>query len=85
MASDSGRAGPMPWTLTFLGLILFVLLAARLSQAQERGRVVPGFDEGPPRVGEKAPDFTATDETGKEIKLSDLRGSYVALQFGAYT
>lgn len=36
---------------------------------------------GSPKVGEKAPDFTAQDEQGKSYKLSDLVGQKVALYF----
>jgi AhpC/TSA family len=33
------------------------------------------------RVGERAPDFTATDSTGKTHKLSDYAGRYVVLEW----
>jgi peroxiredoxin len=33
------------------------------------------------RVGEKAPDFTATDTNGKAHKLSDYAGKYVVLEW----
>ena len=32
-------------------------------------------------VGDRAPDFSALDHTGNEVKLSDLRGSKVWLWF----
>ena len=31
--------------------------------------------------GEEAPDFTAYDEAGREVRLSDFRGSKVVLYF----
>ena len=34
-------------------------------------------------IGNIAPDFTATDITGKQFKLSDFRGSFVLLDFWA--
>jgi peroxiredoxin Q/BCP len=34
-----------------------------------------------PQAGEVAPDFTARDERGNEVKLSDLRGQNVVLYF----
>ena len=34
-----------------------------------------------PKIGEKAPDFTATTDTGAEISLSSLRGKKVVLYF----
>jgi peroxiredoxin len=33
------------------------------------------------KAGEPAPDFTASDHTGKEVRLADLRGSRVWLWF----
>ena len=33
------------------------------------------------KVGDKAPDFTLKDETGKEISLSDFKGKKVVLYF----
>lgn len=33
------------------------------------------------KIGDKAPDFTVTDQDGKPVKLSDLRGSKVVLYF----
>lgn len=33
------------------------------------------------KVGEKAPDFTATDSNGKLHKLADLKGKYVVLEW----
>ena len=34
-------------------------------------------------IGSKAPDFTASDITGKEVSLSSLKGKYVLLDFWA--
>jgi len=31
-------------------------------------------EEGPPKVGDKAPDFTLPDQNGRIIRLSDFRG-----------
>ncbi len=33
------------------------------------------------RVGESAPDFTATDTNGKTHKLSEYRGKFVVLEW----
>ena len=33
------------------------------------------------KEGDRAPDFTAVDHTGKEIKLADFRGQKVWLWF----
>ncbi|MDT3401578.1 TlpA disulfide reductase family protein [Mucilaginibacter terrae] len=37
----------------------------------------------PVSVGHKAPDFTAKDVTGKDVKLADFKGKYVMLDFWA--
>jgi len=37
--------------------------------------------QGPPRIGEIAPDFALRDHNGKELKLSELRGKRVLLSF----
>ena len=37
-----------------------------------------------PRVGMKAPDFQAVDESGKKFKLSDYRGKIVVLDFWGF-
>lgn len=50
-----------------LGLLSFVFAAA-LSQAA-------------PAVNQPAPDFSATDSTGKTVKLSDYKGKYVVLEW----
>lgn len=33
------------------------------------------------KVGQKAPDFTVTDDTGQKVKLSDLKGKKIVLYF----
>src|SRR5688572_25664153 len=33
------------------------------------------------KVGDKAPDFSALDDSGKKVKLSDLKGKKVVLYF----
>ncbi len=38
-----------------------------------------------PGAGEPAPDFTAVDLAGKEVKLSDFRGRWVVLETGSAT
>lgn len=45
------------------------------AQEEDRGYIV--------KVGDRAPDFTATLDNGKTFKLSDYRGKVVMLQFTA--
>jgi hypothetical protein len=37
------------------------------------------------RVGEQAPDFALTGLGGATVRLADLRGKYVVLEFGSIT
>lgn len=37
------------------------------------------------RVGEQAPDFALTTLDGTTLRLADLRGKYVVLEFGSIT
>src|SRR5579859_7529656 len=38
-----------------------------------------------PRIGDPAPDFELADLDGNWVRLSDLRGRPVILEFGSYT
>ena len=38
-----------------------------------------------PRIGDLAPDFELADLDGNSVRLSDLRGRPVVLEFGSYT
>ena len=56
--------------------LLSLMVTVGLTQEKEsRGYIV--------KVGEKAPDFEMTLTTGEKIKLSELRGKVVMLQFTA--
>lgn len=64
--------------------VLFWLLALALPQA---GRVLAQEKKEPPppltlKVGDEAPDFTLTDDSGAKVTLSSFRGKKnVALAF----
>lgn len=47
----------------------------------ENNRFVERYREIMLKEGDTAPDFTAKDESGNEVKLSDLRGQKVVLYF----
>ena len=55
---------------------LFGLLAAPGSRAAER--------QAPLAVGERAPDFTLTDQSGKSVTLSDVLGRRNAVVLAFY-
>lgn len=54
--------------LRFLSAVLFTFLSIATAQAA-------------PQVGKPAPDFTAGDQNGKEVKLSDYKGRIVVLEW----
>ena len=53
-------------------LLAIVLLACNAHASKE---------SGPPAVGDKAPDFTATTDAGETVELKDFRGKKVVLYF----
>ena len=62
--------------LTFVVLLFFLISFSQQRTPDKRGFLV--------RVGDEAPDFTMTlADNGKTIKLSDLKGKVVMLQFTA--
>ena len=44
-----------------------------------------GVFRGTLRVGEQAPEFTLTALDGSTVRLADLRGKFVVLEFGSIT
>lgn len=55
------------WIASLVGLSLALTIALRIAHAA--------------RVGERAPDFTATDTNGTAHKLSDYQGKFVVLEW----
>ena len=65
--------------------VMVVLLAGLLLLAKFKGEI-PGVHARPAAVatkGSTAPDFTLTDLQGRSLRLSDLRGKAVILNFWA--
>ena len=69
--------------------LVLVLLAAALAYRGLAPQVVPAElpenleTESAPDTREMAPDFTVLDEAGNEVKLSELRGKPVVINFWA--
>ena len=61
--------------LLFLLCILNFALCVNAQEGEDRGYIV--------KVGDMAPDFELTMDNGKTVRLSELRGKVVMLQFTA--
>ncbi len=57
--------------------------SANTASAETKAEVVADSLGNIVKIGDMAPDFTCTLTDGKEVKLSDLRGKVVMLQFTA--
>lgn len=72
--SQGQRRLTLGWGLAFLAvLVLLVLIALMLRRTQQ----------GPIGIGDPVPDFTLTTFKGQQIRLSELRGKVVVLNFWA--
>ncbi len=72
--SQGKRRLTLGWGLAFLTvLVLLVLMALMLHRTQQ----------GPIGIGDPVPDFTLTTFEGQQIRLSELRGKVVVLNFWA--
>ncbi|MBR5238516.1 MAG: TlpA family protein disulfide reductase [Paludibacteraceae bacterium] len=65
----------MKKVLLFLLCILNFALCVNAQEGEDRGYIV--------KVGDMAPDFELTMDNGKTVRLSELRGKVVMLQFTA--
>ena len=63
------------WMLLLVAMLSTFSLSAQGGEREDRGYIV--------KVGQMAPDFTMVLEDGKRVKLSDMRGKVVMLQFTA--
>ncbi len=66
-------------------LCLLLVLAALPSLRAQRPKDGETFVCAKPTIGDKLPDLTVYDPSGKEIKLSSLKGHYTVLTFGCLT
>ena len=74
--------------MTVTGVAILAAAAIATTRPRAAGGLTPvdlaGIPTGPaPIVGQPAPDFVATDVDGKQVRVSDLKGSVVWLTFGA--
>ena len=66
-----------------LGLIAVAGLAGAWAQQRESNASTDrNVDRKQAKVGERAPDFTLLDHTGKRFKLSDYKDKIVVLSIG---
>lgn len=72
-----------------IGLLLGASLGFAFTWLEDSGRIIfssifsSAENSGPPRVGKSAPDFELLDLEGKSIKLSNLKGQPVFINFWA--
>lgn len=66
--------------MTVLAVMAFSAPAIAESHDHDHG-ATPASGANAPVVGQPAPDFTGTDATGKTVKLSDLKGKIVVLEW----
>ncbi len=64
-------------------LVMIFVCMATLVQAQVSTKVVPADYGYLVKIGQQAPDFESMTADGKKIKLSELKGKIVMLQFTA--
>jgi len=56
--------------------------AAKTASATTAGRVTPAASvAAPPAIGDLAPEFTLSDQTGRSVTLSEAHGRNVVLVF----
>lgn len=64
-------------------LIFFILLFSVSSQAQTPAKEIPADYGYIVKIGQQVPDFTTTTTDRKTIRIADLKGKIVMLQFTA--
>lgn len=69
--------------LVYLSLMLCILLGSQHSLQAQDIRKKDKYDHPRPKIGELAPDIILTSPTGDTVKLSDLKGQYVLIDFWA--
>ena len=57
------------------------LVLAALSLASTSLATLPSLAADGPRIGQPAPDFTGTDSNGAQLRLADLKGKVVVLEW----
>ncbi len=67
------------------GLLPVGVAAQPDKQPEKKQKSEADFVKEKPAVGDKLPDLTVYSPDGKEVKLSNLRGSHVVLTFGCLT
>ena len=61
---------------SIVGVLSFAMIALFIFSVFIASRWLPG-SKGAPQVGQKAPEFTLQDQTGKQVSLTELRSAPV--------
>lgn len=69
--------------LKALSMLTFILLLFGFSERSNKSIEAVEFAQGSPAIGDKAPEIIARDPAGKVLKLSDLKGNLVLIDFWA--
>ena len=64
-------------------LTFILMLFAATVQAQIPAKEIPAEYGYLVKIGQQVPDFSATATNGKTVKMSDLKGKIIMLQFTA--
>ena len=77
-AGTARRSGPARWTAVAVGVVLALLVAILATRRSANDVIAPS-----PLLGQTAPEIEGPDLDGAPVRLSDLRGRYVVVNFFA--
>ena len=68
-----------------IGTVILISSFSPLAFGQAEKKSEAEFVKESPTIGDKLPDVTVYDSTGKAVSTSSLRGHYTVLTFGCLT